>query len=762
MFPNSAATISLNLKQNFNTRIALFSTTDFFNTHSTLKALARNPVISPNYYLRHDRISYDVRSFACRLVAFRDALIEQISIGLLGDRIIRRGARRIGLNNGFVELFSVIESFTEALNSLHDYRIIWSIGAKVTQGLKTHIKTVAWAPQSAILQDNRTKLFFTHGGLKSIKEAICAGVPMLTIPFIADQMKNSLLAYQAGIAEIIHKRRITSAILLKAMHKILQDNNYRQKIVSMRSIYNDRIMVPIQLETFWVERILRSKRSEIAFRIRATQMSWISYSANILFINMYNSKSHALSMMPLAKSLANRGNRVAMFSIMVNSMNELDGGVENIEARMPIEKVQQSLTILGSVVWEWDFQPYRLSRAYTQAELYFSVSVGSEALNKTLNTPWDVIIADDMFPVASTAISLYCKQRYNTRIALFSTTELFGFHSSLRALSRNPVTEPNYYISLDDLDEDWQSFMSRLKTVRDLIIEWFSMGVLGAKTLQNGIRMIGVDEQLSDLVAPVQHFNYKCVAILPADLRRKKPVRSEGAEDFPIVDAKPLPEDVEKFVSSPNSRGTIYVAFGSMADWSNAPSHVIKSFVEAFNALDAYRIIWSSKAKPPEGLKDHIKILSWAPQSSILLHKRTKLFFTHAGLKSIRESICAKVPMLAIPFFADQAKNAYLCRAAGFARIIHKRKVNASVLLESIEDMLNNGSYQRRISKVNKLCMESILAPLRKETFWVERILRSKAPYVTYPIKGAQMPLMQYFGLDIASFLVVIIIVLLK
>ncbi|KHN72527.1 UDP-glucuronosyltransferase [Toxocara canis] len=347
MFPNSAATISLNLKQNFNTRIALFSTTDFFNTHSTLKALARNPVISPNYYLRHDRISYDVRSFACRLVAFRDALIEQISIGLLGDRIIRRGARRIGLNNGFVELFStasitfndyfdkyrwpttisntlvftttpcdvpqhlpasieefisdprshgtiyiafgsivdwtvapsnVIESFTEALNSLHDYRIIWSIGAKVTQGLKTHIKTVAWAPQSAILQDNRTKLFFTHGGLKSIKEAICAGVPMLTIPFIADQMKNSLLAYQAGIAEIIHKRRITSAILLKAMHKILQDNNYRQKIVSMRSIYNDRIMVPIQLETFWVERILRSKRSEIAFRIRATQMSWISYS----------------------------------------------------------------------------------------------------------------------------------------------------------------------------------------------------------------------------------------------------------------------------------------------------------------------------------------------------------------------------------------------------------------------------------------------------------------------------------------------------
>ncbi|KHN72525.1 UDP-glucuronosyltransferase [Toxocara canis] len=414
----------------------------------------------------------------------------------------------------------------------------------------------------------------------------------------------------------------------------------------------------------------------------------LTYAANILFINMYNSKSHALSMMPLAKSLANRGNRVAMFSIMVNSMNELDGGVENIEARMPIEKVQQSLTILGSVVWEWDFQPYRLSRAYTQAEFY--------------------------------------------------------------------------YISLDDLDEDWQSFMSRLKTVRDLIIEWFSMGVLGAKTLQNGIRMIGVDEQLSDLVAPVQHFNYKCVAILPADLRRKKPVRSEGAEDFPIVDAKPLPEDVEKFVSSPNSRGTIYVAFGSMADWSNAPSHVIKSFVEAFNALDAYRIIWSSKAKPPEGLKDHIKILSWAPQSSILLHKRTKLFFTHAGLKSIRESICAKVPMLAIPFFADQAKNAYLCRAAGFARIIHKRKVNASVLLESIEDMLNNGSYQRRISKVNKLCMESILAPLRKETFWVERILRSKAPYVTYPIKGAQMPLMQYFGLDIASFLVVIIIVLLK
>uniref|UniRef100_A0A9J2PP07 UDP-glucuronosyltransferase n=1 Tax=Ascaris lumbricoides TaxID=6252 RepID=A0A9J2PP07_ASCLU len=172
---------------------------------------------------------------------------------------------------------NVIKSFIEAFNSLVDYRVIWSIKIKLPKRLASHVMTISWAPQSAILHDNRTKLFFTHAGLKSVKEAICAGVPLLTIPFFADQMKNSLLAYQCGFAEIIHKRKITSTKLLSAMLQILQNDTYQQRMLSVRSIYTDRIMAPLKVETFWVERILRSKSAEVAFRMRAVEMPWIPY-----------------------------------------------------------------------------------------------------------------------------------------------------------------------------------------------------------------------------------------------------------------------------------------------------------------------------------------------------------------------------------------------------------------------------------------------------------------------------------------------------
>ncbi|KAK6020448.1 hypothetical protein OSTOST_13898 [Ostertagia ostertagi] len=63
-----------------------------------------------------------------------------------------------------------------------------------------------WAPQNDILAHNKTILFFTHGGLKSIKEGICSSTPMLFLPFFADQPRNALFARHLGIAEVIYKK----------------------------------------------------------------------------------------------------------------------------------------------------------------------------------------------------------------------------------------------------------------------------------------------------------------------------------------------------------------------------------------------------------------------------------------------------------------------------------------------------------------------------------------------------------------------------
>ncbi|KAK6037553.1 hypothetical protein COOONC_24942 [Cooperia oncophora] len=68
-----------------------------------------------------------------------------------------------------------------------------------------------------------------------------------------------------------------------------------------------------------------------------------------------------------------------------------------------------------------------------------------------------------------------------------------------------------------------------------------------------------------------------------------------------------------------------------------------------------------------KGIKNVIPT-KWTPQGDLLADARLTLFVTHGGANSMMETAIRGKPVITIPLFADQSKNAKLMSKYGFGK----------------------------------------------------------------------------------------------
>lgn len=122
-----------------------------------------------------------------------------------------------------------------------------------------------------------------------------------------------------------------------------------------------------------------------------------------------------------------------------------------------------------------------------------------------------------------------------------------------------------------------------------------------------------------------------------------------------------------KWLDLKEANSVVYICFGSMSSFSDAQLMEIAMGLEA----SGKQFIWVVKKEKKEGVRGEwlpegfekrmegkgLIIRGWAPQVLILEHEAVGGFVTHSGWNSTLEAVCAGVPMVTWPVFAEQFYN---------------------------------------------------------------------------------------------------------
>ncbi|XP_026479529.1 UDP-glucuronosyltransferase 2B15-like [Ctenocephalides felis] len=222
---------------------------------------------------------------------------------------------------------------------------------------------------------------------------------------------------------------------------------------------------------------------------------------------------------------------------------------------------------------------------------------------------------------------------------------------------------------------------------------------------------------------------------------------------------KNIPEKILKFLNE-SSNGAVLFSLGNGIRSELMSEEKIEMFLDAFGKLSEYRFVWKfGNESLIKKLPTNVIIHKWIPQNDILAHRNVRLFISHAGLLSIQEAVYNAVPILGLPFFADQHKNIHKTSRDNVSLTLDYNTITSEVLQTKIRQMLTDSSFQRNMGKLSARFHDNLNTPVERAFHWVSYVLKHDgALHMRSPSVG--MSLKKLLMFDVLSLLVLVVLII--
>ncbi|XP_045595169.1 UDP-glycosyltransferase UGT5 isoform X2 [Procambarus clarkii] len=208
----------------------------------------------------------------------------------------------------------------------------------------------------------------------------------------------------------------------------------------------------------------------------------------------------------------------------------------------------------------------------------------------------------------------------------------------------------------------------------------------------------------------------------------------------------PLPQELESWITEAGAEGVIYFNLGSVMQGTTMPVKYRDLFIEAFRRLPQ-RVLWKHEGEL-EDLPDNVMTSKWLPQQDILAHHNVKVFITHGGLLSLQEAIYHATPLLALPVFADQPRNAMLLKKFEVGDFLTWEELSVDIIVNTLTDIINCPKYKENVVRMSAGMRDQLMSPRERAVFWTEYVIRHRgAPQLRSP--AARLSWVEFFMLDV-------------
>lgn len=226
---------------------------------------------------------------------------------------------------------------------------------------------------------------------------------------------------------------------------------------------------------------------------------------------------------------------------------------------------------------------------------------------------------------------------------------------------------------------------------------------------------------------------------------------------------KSLPQSfaqLQKWLDDSELHGVILVGFGSTI--LSCPPWFLEILRDAFSQVP-HTVLFKYSPDIPQNITFSSNvhfIRNWYPQNDVMGHRNTRIFITHCGNNGQYEALYHAVPMIGIPMFAEQQRNAFRAEAHGYGIDLKAPHMfSASDLVEAITELSTNSTYQINVMRASQILKSAPRHPKERVADAIETAMEFGVDH----LRSAAFDLewYQYFMIDIIGTLAFIVIILL-